>query len=438
LSQTLIYRTQEQIYFVSASKNISMTSRTHTFSASRYNAPENSAFGEGHPNWDYTTTIETDATSGQVIIRNNIRKYLIRPHDDKITTGFVSFSLEIRQAAELAEFLESLPPAMGRRKLELDVGGIQIEGERLDSGEASLLFMGNENMIRVHILTKEYRINPDIVMPYGDIHHGEETVEHTTLDELYSFLSQFEQDIRSDDPFISGTVLLLSALDKERDALDKILSKHPNLDEKSQLYRDIIYTNGSGAKFILWSQGEAGNKQIRRDSEEIISEYQPDIVILYGIAAGIKQRTDIGDVIVTDKVADIRKGASFDDKPREIEIDTIRPDERYQFPTSLNELPSRTSQIPDGIEIHDDLKIASGDNVVKNEELMNRLRDADRKIGAVGMEAAGVIEACNDNNIPFFLAKSVTDFGTDNKDDAHHSDASTISANAVFEGFLKK
>lgn len=410
--------------------------RSCAFSSEEYVKPENSAFEPGHPNWTYTTTLEADMTSRRISIEQRTRKYQMEPYDDEVKKGRISFELSRIQVRDLIEFLEPVKKDTERRELKLDANAIRIDGIPVEHQDQGLMVTIDRRNLHFRVIGEESIKNPNIDIPHGDIHRDKETVGETSLDKIESFFTQYEEDISPDDPFISGTILCITALDIERDALSKILEKNPDLTHESDPFGEKIYKNGTDSEFILWSTGSSGNKEIRNDVRDIISEHDPNAVILYGIAAGIDGRVNIEDVIVTDHVVDFRKGKQYEDKPRDIELSTERPKERYQFPSSLRELPERSSRISDDVEIHRDLKIASSDNVVESESVMNQLKNADRKIGGVEMEAAGVIEECNRSETPFFFVKSVCDFGDNNKDDSYQSKAANVAASTVFEGFL--
>ncbi|MCG7585653.1 NB-ARC domain-containing protein, partial [Photobacterium sp. OFAV2-7] len=97
---------------------------------------------------------------------------------------------------------------------------------------------------------------------------------------------------------------------------------------------------------------------------------------------------------------------------------------------------------PRGIPVSPDFKvhvapIATGAAVVEDEKLFARLSSSMRKVLGVDMETSALGSIGEINDIPVIVAKAVSDFGDDFKDDRYRHFASQASARAVMQ-FLKE
>jgi len=229
-------------------------------------------------------------------------------------------------------------------------------------------------------------------------------------------------------------VLLLSALYKERDSLLSLLQKYDNIEQDSGSYNSMIFEGNNGGEFIVKAVGDTGNAVIRESATNLIEEYNPHLVILYGIAAGFKSRVEKGDILVADKIVDLRKykienGYSFE--PNIVDSPGSR-----EYPFKIKSIINSIDAPEILPELHTDMIIGSSDTLSRDEDFMEAAKDIHRKMGALEMEGAGVAEVCRKTDTDFFIVKSISDYGGADKDDSLHGVCCDLAAETVLRGFL--
>jgi len=180
---------------------------------------------------------------------------------------------------------------------------------------------------------------------------------------------------------------------------------------------------------------ESGNLYSREITEKCLLEYNPQAVILFGITAGIPKRVALEEILITEKVWDLRKGSieepyTFSPRP----LDSV-----YAFPLriKLSLLESRAKRKNSNIKIHLNLVCGSSNYLIRKKDYVDRACDTHRKLGAIEMEGAGVAEVCIEKKIPFLVIKSISDFGDKDKDDIHRSNCLDVVTDLTIQGFLK-
>ena len=218
---------------------------------------------------------------------------------------------------------------------------------------------------------------------------------------------------RLDKEITKKPILLVCALKEEKEALEKIISdngiKYLTISDSRTLQiqknRKVI---------IIECFFEMGNTNSLARTNLFIEQYDPVYALLFGIAAGFPDKVNLGDVIMTQKVVDLRKFA----------IDQVNNKDRYGFSPEHFKSPSpidlfNTQQFAKQIgsekgykfNIHSDLKCGSSDVRNKSDIFFEDAILTDRKLGILEMEAAGFADSCCKNNIPFIIMKSASDYG---------------------------
>jgi nucleoside phosphorylase len=217
-------------------------------------------------------------------------------------------------------------------------------------------------------------------------------------------------------------------------------------------------------RVVLACIGGAGNPGAAVVAASLIARHRPRVLLLMGIAAGVRGKIRIGDVVLSDRVvayepaALVRAGGDSAMQPRP-EIDRapygiLQDVMAYRAdPERLREVFARAGGeilvAPAGEE---DLyrehvagsitarlgTIASGEKLLRDPARLHELRETMHgKIEAGEMEAAGVVEACERRShpVPWLVVRGISDFGDDLKDDAFHAFAARAAA-AVLVDFL--
>lgn len=232
------------------------------------------------------------------------------------------------------------------------------------------------------------------------------------------------------------TVLAVCALVAERDRLWDLLTDVPALDERRGTDGARVFEHDGDVKCVLKAAGKAGNRKIADVTRAMVRAYDPDYVVLFGIAAGAEERVELTDTIIADRVIDLRVH-SVEDDGYSFDADAIDSPGNLNVPVRIAKLAAdRAGYSAEEFEIHTDLHIGSSNNLVRDETFMNDAKAVNRKLGGVEMEAAGVAEVCAEVDAPFFVVKTVHDYGTVDKDDSEREVCLDLAAKTVLHGFL--
>ncbi|MCJ7633104.1 hypothetical protein MUP77_12020 [Candidatus Bathyarchaeota archaeon] len=242
------------------------------------------------------------------------------------------------------------------------------------------------------------------------------------------FVRKLEMKLQSPKRFPleeKGPIILLCALHKEKEALEEKAKELLMFAEEKSENGIIEMSNRDLSRVIavLKAIGRTGNRYSREALREITDIYNPRLVILFGIAAGIRGRVKIGDIIIADRVWDLRKceilGSENSPKFR-FEPEQLNSRGHILIPIQIGELEKMLrNEFSRNIVIHTDLLCGSSDNLIRNRAYMEAASKTNRKLGAVEMEAAGIAEICRLSNIPFIIVKAISDYGYDKADTYH-------------------
>lgn len=214
---------------------------------------------------------------------------------------------------------------------------------------------------------------------------------------------------------------------------------------------------------ILTCIGRAGNAVSAAAVQDIIGQYRPQVVLLVGIAAGIRDKVRIGEVVLSERVVAYEPAAAVSTpeggsrlEPRP-EIRTLplrmHQDAVHYQPDELR-LRARFEQMggifptpPAGSEAlyHEHVAtrvrlkvatIASGEKVLRDPNKLMEIRSLHGRTEVGEMEAQGLIEACDRSGTPWLIIRGISDFGDEFKDDCFHDFASRTAA-VVLADFLE-
>lgn len=186
---------------------------------------------------------------------------------------------------------------------------------------------------------------------------------------------------------------------------------------------------------------------------KLVEREAPRFLVMPGICAGIEGKVNLGDVVVADPTWDWQCGKHFVDQsqhgfaiaPEPIGLASfIRA--RFEQMRLRNDLWAKIrGDWPDPPDTELRLKVApmaSGSSVVADTEVVNRIKDQNRNLTAIEMEAFGVAAAASMATHPrptIFVCKAVCDFADEGKNDKWRSYAAYCSAQAIslfFETYM--
>ncbi|AKI99142.1 nucleoside phosphorylase [Archangium gephyra] len=231
-------------------------------------------------------------------------------------------------------------------------------------------------------------------------------------------------------------------------------------------YRGPVHSTLAGRdhEVLLTCIGRAGNNNSAAAVQEVISRYAPRAVLLVGIAAGIRGKVRIGEVVLSERVvayesaALVRtpEGGSRTEPRPEIRTtshgmhqnvvhyrpEAQRLDTRFQARGWSVPRPSegREKLFSEHVASRMTVKaatIASGEKLLRDPGKLLEIRSLDGRTEVGEMEAAGLMAACERNGIPWLVIRGISDFGDELKDDHFHEYASRTAA-IVLADFLEQ
>jgi nucleoside phosphorylase len=220
---------------------------------------------------------------------------------------------------------------------------------------------------------------------------------------------------------------------------------------------------GRSLSVVVGCIGMAGNPSAAAAAAEFIQSHQPKAFFLLGIAAGLRGKIKIGEVIFSDRVvayepeALVREAERAWSEPRP-DIDRI-PHAMHQdliaYRCDLARIAWRAQQMglqvprpspgqetefqqhvasTAGIRI---ATIASGEKLLRDPAKLHAVQaQIHGKIEAGEMEAAGIVSACSRRGIPWLVVRGISDFGDELKNDAFHGYAAGLAA-ATLADFIE-
>lgn len=242
-------------------------------------------------------------------------------------------------------------------------------------------------------------------------------------------------------------VALLCAVDVEMDAIqrtfkDKDIKRISFENDASDYYYLDLDKNDRKIRVIIAQQREMGMAAAANLTQSIIYHFKPIYIVMVGIAAGIGDGKNLGDIIVATEVwnyssgkyiADEKGSLVFSPDPKHI---GLHPNTesllRRDYSTELYRIKREWNA-----DVTNDLKLvlgplACGAAVVGNSEIVDdMIKQHSRKTVGLDMESYGVFYATNygldSRTIPICI-KSISDFADEKKGDGYQKYAAYTSA----------
>lgn len=217
-------------------------------------------------------------------------------------------------------------------------------------------------------------------------------------------------------------------------------------------------------QLVVTCIGAAGNYDASAAASEIIATHRPRFLLLVGIAAGIRGKVKIGEVVFSERIVAYEPGAvvaseaggASHTEPRpgidklhhsvNQDVVTYRPDPT-RLETLFHHIHGTYPTAPRGkkreFQQHVATAIsprtstlASGEKLLKDPAKLLTVREQQHGKVEVGeMEAAGLVTACHRASIPWLVIRGISDFGDALKNDQFHDFASRAAA-TVLADFL--
>lgn len=262
-------------------------------------------------------------------------------------------------------------------------------------------------------------------------------------------------------------VIVLTALPIELSALHAALGSRPAVGASKTSSGTTYWSaevlsrkSSRSLRVCISSIGAAGNPDAAAAVTELSTLMKPRLVIMVGIAAGMRGKCRLGEVVLSDRVvayepaaATVAEGVSTEiPRPDSYRVaHTIQQDiTSYLADAGLHERLQQRTIIPaegfPGIDADLVAKsltvrsatIASGEKLLRDPEKFQAIRNLQGKIEVAEMEASGVATACHRSGALFLVVRGISDFGDSVKDDRFHEiaakGAAIIAVDFIREG----
>lgn len=240
-----------------------------------------------------------------------------------------------------------------------------------------------------------------------------------------------------------------------------------NIRDKDYCKKDgTIYWHGSvrsgisrrSYSIVLTCVGYAGNYECAVATTDVINEYHPRVVLLTGIAAGLRGKVKIGEVVLSERVVayepaaiDTGEDGTEEIIPRpempriehEVEQDVVkhlaslnlgRVERKFRALKGAYPAPpkGKKKEYQKYVATEANIKavtIASGEKLLRHPDKLYLWRKkVHGRIEAGEMEAAGLATACRRHKVPWLVVRGISDFGDPFKDGFHEFAAKMAAA----------
>lgn len=209
-----------------------------------------------------------------------------------------------------------------------------------------------------------------------------------------------------------------------------------------------FFTDKDGIKrtVILCSSIEMGLIHSSILTTKLIQLIRPRIIVMSGVCAGVKNRCNLGDVVIAKSSWNYDEGKRYIDEdgyrfiPSVMQVNINKNLNHslqayiinFENPFVINQHFDNGDIINDNLKIHRAM-IASGSSVLSDSLSISKLYESNRMLLGVDMETVAFYTACDqsDYNIDYFSAKSVCDFGDSEKNDEYQKYSSFTSAKSI-------
>jgi nucleoside phosphorylase len=220
--------------------------------------------------------------------------------------------------------------------------------------------------------------------------------------------------------------VIITALEEERDAMLSMLPDHVKLDKDGidihTYYSATVQTNRSDRaqySVIVTSLLGMGPIYAAGKAAAVVARWRPRYVVLVGIAAGVKGKVSLGDVLVARNIADYTLGKQETDGTRTIRWQQFHPDGNLvDSVINLNKgwehlVKTNRPDLGTPVRYVDDL--ASGPDVIERDKVVEEYAKHWSKL--IGVEMEGGAVACAFYQLPnppgYLMIRGVSDLAQD-------------------------
>ena len=201
-------------------------------------------------------------------------------------------------------------------------------------------------------------------------------------------------------------IAIIGAMDCEINDIKKEIT-----DLKEQNYADLkIFTGTINNKFVILAQSGVGKVNAALNTQYIIDTFKPDIIINTGVAGGIADGLDVGDIVIGTYLVQHDFDVTVLGYARGYMCtgeDKDKPTKFYCDKELVEKFQSSLQQNMPAKKIHQGV-IASGDKFISGKEIKKEINEYFGAL-AVEMEGCAVAQVTTRNKIPFVLTRAISD-----------------------------
>lgn len=198
---------------------------------------------------------------------------------------------------------------------------------------------------------------------------------------------------------------------------------------------------GVNIVIAIFRQNNMGLVSASMTATYALNRFNPKFLLMCGVCAGVKDKANLGDLIVFSPVYDYGSGKYYEGHfwpdYRQLHINgTVRPIvEKMRSDINLKREIKDTWEHKTGkpnteLDIHI-YPGGSGAAVITDEEVVNEIKTHQRTLGAIDMESYAIAEVANaalTKEIPWLVVKGVQDFASPLKNDQYREYSAFVSA----------
>lgn len=250
-------------------------------------------------------------------------------------------------------------------------------------------------------------------------------------------------------------VLVLTALDVELAAAKQAFgiaedAEHTTTENGLHIWKTpVSKRSGKTASCVLACFAGAGNVDAASVTSMLLGELRPANVMMLGIAAGLRDKCALGEVVIAERVVGY-EGAAFLEEGRvenRPEISRLSMRVRQDVSSYLSNRATLEFRLTEsyrtlGIEFPDQVEagpviqgvmpktatVASGEKLLRDPDKFLGMRELHGKTEVAEMEGAGLFAACANFGKPVLMIRGISDFGDSKKDNRFHLLAAKAAA----------
>jgi len=250
-------------------------------------------------------------------------------------------------------------------------------------------------------------------------------------------------------------VLVLTALDVELAAVKQALgiaadAEHGTTENGFHIWKaPVTKRGGKSASCVVACFAGAGNVDAASVTSMLLGELRPANVMMLGIAAGLREKCKLGEVVLAERVvaydgAALVAGGEDEQRPEITRLNMRVRQDVASYLSNREAVVARLTQsykalgivFPENVDagpvaegvMPKTVTVASGEKLLRDPDKFLALRELHGKIEVAEMEGAGLFAACANFGKPVLMVRGISDFGDSKKDNRFHLLAAKAAA----------